>query len=47
MTQAAVDTIDAFITGTGRLVQGTPYEKQTKDYATGQPLPGSRTASRS
>lgn len=37
--QAAQDTVDAFITGTGRLVQGTPYEKQTTDFITKQPLP--------
>lgn len=37
--QMAQDTVDAFLTGTGRLVQGTPYEKQTKDYATKQDLP--------
>lgn len=37
--QTAQDTVDAFITGTGRLVQGSPYEKQTTDYITKQPLP--------
>lgn len=37
--QAAQDTVDAFITGTGRLISGTPYEKQTTDWATKQPLP--------
>jgi len=39
MTATFQDTVDTFITGVGRLVQGTPYEKQTKDFATGQTLP--------
>lgn len=38
MTQVT-NTVDGFVTGVGRLVQGTPYEKQTTDYVTKQTLP--------
>lgn len=38
MTQVT-NSVDGFVTGVGRLLQGTPYEKQKTDFVTKQELP--------